>query len=141
MDGYEGSEAETVDEEWGEIASCDEAMIFRSVSMTFHHGVEAFSGGQRLPKPVPSPTASVKPLLLRSAPSVSQKRPIWFVVLSVPATPMLMLLPNLPEDRKIRLPPHCAHASVVKPAITTRTAITMRILSAFIIYYLPGLVM
>ena len=33
MDGYEGSEAETVDEEWGEIASCDEAMIFRSVSM------------------------------------------------------------------------------------------------------------
>ena len=33
MDGYEGSEAQEVDEEWGEIASCDEAMIFRSVSM------------------------------------------------------------------------------------------------------------
>ena len=33
MDGYEGSAAEAVDEGWGDIASCDEAMIFRSVAM------------------------------------------------------------------------------------------------------------
>ena len=33
MDGYEGSQAEAVDEEWSEVGSCEESMIFRSVSM------------------------------------------------------------------------------------------------------------
>ncbi len=33
VDGYEGSDAEAVDEEWSEIASCDESGLFLSVSM------------------------------------------------------------------------------------------------------------
>ena len=33
FDNYEGSAAEEVDPEWNALADCDEAMIFRSVSM------------------------------------------------------------------------------------------------------------
>ena len=33
MDGYVGSGVEAIDEEWSELASCDEAVMFRSVSM------------------------------------------------------------------------------------------------------------
>ena len=33
MDGYEGSGVEAIDDEWSELASCDEAVVFRAVSM------------------------------------------------------------------------------------------------------------
>lgn len=33
MDGYDGSEAQAVDEEWGELASCSESSLWRSIPL------------------------------------------------------------------------------------------------------------